>query len=185
MKIYTVLGLFGLCFCVSLGGCQGTSSTRSLEEYTQVGMAKMARGDYKGAIEEFDAALGGDPNNPNILISRGLAKERQGQLLMAIEDYTLALMEKPDSYEALIYRGNARNQLPQWDLALADFTEAIALQPNNGTGFSNRAVTYYSLGLIKEAIADLEEAKQVYEKTNDAAKIAETNQLLEDFQASL
>ena len=146
MKLYTILGGISLSLVLHLSSCQSGNLNKSAKDFTTVGFAKMAGGDYKGAIDAFDGALRLDPNNPNILMSRGLARAEMGQLLMAIDDYSLALTENPNLHKALIYRGNANNQLLQRDEALADFSQAIALQPQNAIAFTNRALTYYSLG---------------------------------------
>lgn len=183
MNHFLILCLTYFVLSIGLGSCQSFSQNQTLEESLQLGSAKLARGDYKGAIQEFDVALRNDPNNPNVLVSRGLAKAQQGQLIMAIEDYTHALMENPKMHDALLYRGNAHNQLFQADQALVDFSQAIALQPGNPQALSSRAVTYYSLGQVDDAIADLQEAKLAYEKANQPNSVTQIEQLLQEYQA--
>ena len=140
MNAYKMIGAIGLSLSLALLGCQSINQNQSSEEFTQIGRAKMAGGDFKGAVKEFDTALERDPSNPDILVARGLARAEMGQLLMAIEDYTQALTENPNLHDAFIYRGNANNQLLQLDAALADFSQAIALQPLLDPQSSERAL---------------------------------------------
>ncbi|NJN23463.1 MAG: tetratricopeptide repeat protein [Acaryochloridaceae cyanobacterium RL_2_7] len=168
---------------LSLWACQFASTTRTFEESWEIGNTKIARGDYKGAQQEFESALRKDPNNPNLLMLRGLAQAEQGKLILAIEDYSQALLEKPDLYQALVHRGNAYNQLLQLDKALFDFSQAIVIQPENAVALSNRAMTYYNLGQRKEAIADLEQAKALLEKEKATVNVAKVEQLLKEYQA--
>jgi tetratricopeptide (TPR) repeat protein len=178
-----ILGLILMLSASGLSSCQPPGKNLTLTESLQLGTAKLTRGDYKGAVEEFDRGLSNDPNNPNLLVSRGLAHAQQGKLLIAIEDYTLALMENPTMHEALLYRGNAHNQLFQADQALADFSQALTIKPENPEVLTSRAITYYSLGQLNEAIADLQDAKLIFEKVKKPEKSAQIDQLIQDYQA--
>ncbi|MGI9508576.1 MAG: tetratricopeptide repeat protein, partial [Geminicoccaceae bacterium] len=63
--------------------------------YDNRAMIHITKGNYRAAIEDFDAALKLDPNYAPSLQSRGLAHERLGQLAEAERDYRQALGVQP------------------------------------------------------------------------------------------
>ena len=140
-----------------------------IEELIKSGEAKIAEGDFEGAIEAFDKAINLNPADKSQLaeayIGRGLAKNKLGRREEAIADYDEAKRLCDEAIEidsenahAWDNRGFAENELSRHEEAIVDLDEAIRLNPKNATTWSNRGSAKDSLGRYKEAIADFDEA---------------------------
>ena len=140
-----------------------------IEELIKSGEAKIAEGDFEGAIKDCDEAINLNPADKSQLAevynNRGFAKNKLGRREEAIADYDEAKRLCDEAIEsdfknarAWDNRGFAKNGLSRHEEAIVDFDEAIRLSPKNATAWSNRGSTKDSLGRHEEAIADFDEA---------------------------
>jgi tetratricopeptide (TPR) repeat protein len=98
------------------------------------------RGDYRRALDDYDAALAG-----RMPYAAAHADKRRAAIL---NDRAVALV-----------------QLGQLDRAVADASEAIRLQPDRADYLANRARMYQRLGRIEEANRDWQRARELHART--------------------
>ena len=119
--------------------------------YLSRGHEKRNRGDYDGAIAEFDRAIELDPDNAGAYHGRGEAKRGKGDYDGAIADCDRAIVIDPNDPGGCNIRGMSKWQKGDYDGAIADFDRAIELD-------SDHAGAYYIRGMIKEDKEDYEGA---------------------------
>jgi beta-lactamase regulating signal transducer with metallopeptidase domain/lipoprotein NlpI len=95
--------------------------------YLNHGLAKSDRGDFDGAITDYDKAIGLNPNYAFAYANRGSAKSSKGDLDGAIADLDKALTLKPNWADAYFGRGAAKEAKGDYTGALADYDKIIAL----------------------------------------------------------
>ena len=140
-----------------------------VEELIKSGEAKIAEGDFEGAIKDHDKAINLNPADKSQLAEvyndRGFAKHNLGRREEAIVDFdeTIRLCDEAieiDSENARAWynRGAAKNELGHYEEAIADFDEAIRLDPKNANAWNNRGLAKYRFGDLDSALKDLTEA---------------------------
>ena len=127
-------------------------------DYLTGGLAKYNRGDYQGAVSDFDAALQINPDYAEAYNNRGRAKTALGQYQQAIADYEMALQINPDYAEAYNNRGRAKTALGDYKGAISDYDTVLTLNPDYAEAYSNRAKAKIELGDYKGAVSDLDAA---------------------------
>jgi tetratricopeptide (TPR) repeat protein len=146
---------------------------------------KEKRGDYSGALDSYNQAIGQAPNNSEAYKNRGILKYRYlNDIPGAMADYTKAIELNPRSAYAYDHRGYLQaNRLNDISAALTDFNKAIELDPKFLWAYYNRGVlrdkklndtrgaladynkaielnpgyanAYYQRGLLKKRLKDL------------------------------
>lgn len=111
----------------------------SPELYVQMARMHEAKGDFAGAIRQYELALKASPNNTDILVGLGRAYDRKGDMAKAMESYQLAL--KIDPRCALAHNDLGlciarQNDLPR---ARESLSKAVALAPTSKLYRSNLA----------------------------------------------
>jgi tetratricopeptide (TPR) repeat protein len=124
--------------------------------YNSRGVAKLVKGDFDSAVEDFTRALDRRPRYVDAFKNRGRARQEQGDYDKAIADFNQALQlnaKSPDLYNA---RGSALFNKGEYDRAIADFTKAFSLDPKYKDAFVNRGLAYLHTRRITQAIADFD-----------------------------
>ena len=138
-----------------------SAAEMTVEDIFNLGWDKFRKGDYQGAIEAFDRAIGLNPNYADAYSRRGIAraalKDNQG----AIADYNQALKLDPKNFIAYIGRGNIRSASGDKQGALADFNQALKIDPNDAKLYVNRGVIRYQLEDKQGALADFNQALKI------------------------
>lgn len=114
-------------------------------------------GDYRKAMDDFNAALKVKSNFPQAYANRALVFVKIEKLPRAIADYDRAIEINPDYAAAYVGRGNVHRLLNEHRQAIADFTKAISIQPDP-VAYFNRGLSRQKLGLHSEAIDDFDNA---------------------------
>src|SRR5262249_8421282 len=115
--------------------CSRALKAPSLSAQIQIGllsqraMALDELGDYKRAVQDYDAAIVLQPSDPALHLNRGVAKIRGGSPAAAIPDYDEAIRLKPDWHLPYFDRAVALSDLGQRAAALADYQRAIDRNP--------------------------------------------------------
>ncbi|WP_341532336.1 tetratricopeptide repeat protein (plasmid) [Nostoc sp. UHCC 0302] len=128
--------------------------------YIQAG-DKYKKGDFRGAITDYNQAIKINPNYANAYYNRGIARDDLADLQGAIADYNQAIKINPNLAEAYINRGIARYDLGDKQGAIADYNQAIKINPNLALAYSNRGIARYDLGDKQGAIADYNQAIKI------------------------
>ena len=128
------------------------------EDYHNRGNAKAAKGDFDGAIADFNEAIRLKLDFEDAFFNRGNAKTAKGDLDGAIADFDAAIHLKPDYVDAFLNRGNAKADKGNLDGAIKDFNEAIRLKPDYVDAFLNRGNAKADKGDLDGTIADYDEA---------------------------
>ncbi|MEG4318693.1 MULTISPECIES: tetratricopeptide repeat protein [unclassified Microcoleus] len=122
---------------------------------------KYEKGDYQGAIADYNQALQINPNYAKAYQNRGVARRRLGENQGAIGDYNQALRIDPNFALAYSNRGNARRGLGDNQGAIADYNQALRINPNFAEAYYNRGNARRGLGDNQGAIADYNEALRI------------------------
>jgi len=126
------------------------------------GNARYAKGDIKGALEDFNWAIRLKPDFANTYNNRANVRKAKADLAGALEDYNEAIRLKPDSIvtlsKALGNRANVRRILGDLDGALDDISRAIHLRPDSAEFFNSRGNVRLEKGDQEGALIDYEEA---------------------------
>jgi len=129
--------------------------------HAQLAYHKFNKGDFKGALTEYDEAIRIDPTDVEYFLNRGLVKEKLRDYEGSLGDFTTALRLKSDYEKVWFNRGNVLTKLNRLSEAIEDYTLAIFYDPQYATAYYNRSLDYYKLGKTKEACDDLMKAGEL------------------------
>ncbi|MBN3897195.1 MAG: tetratricopeptide repeat protein [Nostoc sp. NOS(2021)] len=132
---------------------------RNAEDLISLGGAKADKGDYKGAIANYNQALQINPNNPDAYFRLGAAYNELKDYPAALKNFEQVIRFSPKNAIAYAYRGYLRAQLKDYQGGLADGDKAISLNddPKSRTsalGYIVRGAAYFGLEDYKQALAD-------------------------------
>lgn len=119
---------------------------------------KSQKGDYRGAIADYDRALVLNPQFGEVYFRRGIARSLAKDWRGAEADYSQAIAIKPDYYEAYLHRGSVRNTLNNWREAKLDFDVVLTLNPNNLSAYLGRGVALCELNNCQDGLRDYNRA---------------------------
>jgi Trypsin-like peptidase domain/TPR repeat/Tetratricopeptide repeat len=119
---------------------------------------KSQKGDYRGAIADYDRALVLNPQFGEVYFRRGIARTLIKDWTGAEADYTRAIAIKPQYTEAHLHRGNVRNNQNNWRGAKLDFDIALVLNPNSVAAHLGRGTALCELNDCKSGLQDYNQA---------------------------
>ncbi len=131
---------------------------KTADEFLKRSLARRARLDFDGAIDDCTQGLKLDPNSDLILIARAFARKGKPDLEGAITDFSAALALKRDHARALVARGNCYRLLGDVDAALADFSRSVELDSRNPTPYISRGLARMDGGDLAGALEDISKA---------------------------
>ncbi len=106
------------------------------------------------AIEQFNRAIGINPDCGDAYFHRAWAWERKNEVQRAIEDYGRAIELNPGVASAYNNRGRCLYVLGRHRQAMDDLNQAIRIDPKSGETFFWRGITRFMVGQIDGAIQD-------------------------------
>ncbi|HEY9692183.1 MAG TPA: tetratricopeptide repeat-containing serine protease family protein [Oculatellaceae cyanobacterium] len=127
-------------------------------DFLRGGLDKVAKGDYNGAIADYDRAIKLNPNLAEAYNNRGLARSKQEDYNGAIADYNRAISLNPNLVEAYNNRGLTRSKQQDFMSAIADYDRAIKLNPKLAEAYNNRGLARSKQQDFNGAIADYDRA---------------------------
>jgi|GEM_PF-1883150 len=128
--------------------------------FNRQGKSKYYKGDYDGAIANYDEAIKLNSEYATAYNNRGLAKHKSGDHKGAITDYNKAIELQPRYVIAYNNRGVAKYDEGDYDGAVTDYDKAIELNPEYTDTDTNRrqGKSKYYKGDYDGAIANYDEA---------------------------
>ncbi|HEY9800654.1 MAG TPA: tetratricopeptide repeat protein [Leptolyngbyaceae cyanobacterium] len=139
-------------------------------DYTQLGDACFAQGEYTGSINNYTQALQLNSSDAELYYKRGLAYYQLGDYEAAIADYSQAI--NINLHDAKLYhkRGLALSQIAAYEAAIEDYTQAIRINPHVAVTYRNRAEARSHLGDNQGAIEDYTQAIKINPQYADIYK---------------
>jgi tetratricopeptide (TPR) repeat protein len=122
--------------------------------FLELGVDKMQRGNYQGAIEDFNQAIEVKKDFAVAYSDRCLAYLQLQDYHQAVADCTQAISFAPDNFEAYLNRGLAFYREGDYSAAIADYNRAVALKPSDFRAYYNRGLARAGDGKDLEAILD-------------------------------
>ena len=113
-------------------------------------------GESEGAIVDFSAALGIEPNSAAAHFRRGEAYVARGERDRAIADFDAAIAIEPTSAVAFHARGDAYRSAAAYDRAVTDYSKAIRLDAKFEAAYLHRAEALIAKHDFDGALADLD-----------------------------
>jgi tetratricopeptide (TPR) repeat protein len=129
--------------------------------YYNRGLVRVARGDYSGALTDFNQSLRQiAPLDPVALAAiysdRGFSHLASGNIAAAGADIARALDLDPDHARAYYHRACLHRQLQRLPEAIDDLNRALALDPDLTDARVQRGLSFYQLGYARPALEDLQ-----------------------------
>ncbi|HBB31754.1 MAG TPA: hypothetical protein DDZ80_11760 [Cyanobacteria bacterium UBA8803] len=137
-------------------------------EIFQRGKDKYQRGDYSGAIEDFNQVLTLVPDHPETYILRGLARYRLDDTKGAVEDFRQASLLDPKAAAPYNHLGNVQLKIGEVKDALENLNQALRLDPKYAEAYKNRGDARAKLGDTQGALKDYNQALLINPKYADA-----------------
>lgn len=129
-------------------------------EYADRADARTTKGDYAGAVKDYDQAIQLKPDDGDLLngrcFTRGIANS---ELKQAMDDCNAALALSPHNAAALDSRGFIFFRLGQLDKAVQDFDAALEIDPKLAETLYVRGIAKRRLGDVVHGDADIGTAK--------------------------
>lgn len=101
-----------------------------VEVFFRRGEENARRGDYQGAIADFNEFLRLNPNGFKAYYERGLARQKLGNYKAAVIDFDMYLQFNPNDVEARCNRGLLRFELGDYKGAIADYSSTMQNNPD-------------------------------------------------------
>jgi tetratricopeptide (TPR) repeat protein len=125
MNSFRTVSLFYLLFSVLV--LDATAQTA--QELYNRARSKAEMQNFKGALNDVNAAIEKDPKFIQAFNYRGYVKDELNDYQGALADYNLAIALKGDYSEAYANRGKAKQKMRDFKGAVEDYTTAITLNP--------------------------------------------------------
>ena len=136
------------------------------------GRLAMQGGNSKGALADLRAAVAANPKNTAALGDLAVALADAGENAVALETLDQLLAIEPQSTVGLQNRASLRLAAGDVELAVADCDAALAKvaadAPDRAAVLTTRGVAFHSLGRLREAAADFDEALRLDPKLSSA-----------------
>lgn len=123
------------------------------------GMARRARYDRAGAIEDFTAAIALHRDYADAYMARGRTYSELNDA-RAQADLDKAIAIAPNDPLAFLYRANLKKDSDRWAESIVDFDHALALDPALGAAYVGRASVRDTTDIVG-ALKDLETALRI------------------------
>lgn len=134
-KMLTALFAAALCGMVLTAGCSRAADEKA-QEYKELGISQMEKGDYESAAASFQKALDQSVGNVgaeeiDLCYYKALALAQSGDTEGACDEYTALIDLDEDNWEVYYLRGTLYLEMGESELAEADYETAAGLHKND------------------------------------------------------
>ncbi len=136
-------------------------TSRNHVAHSLLGTALADRGQFDGAMAQYQEALKIKPNFDSAHLALGGALAGRGQIDEAMAHYRKVLETHPDNAEAHIALANALAGRGQIDEAIAHYRKVLEIQPAHADAHYNLAVLLAGCGRFDEAIAQYRQSLEI------------------------
>jgi tetratricopeptide (TPR) repeat protein len=148
----------------------------SANDWYRQGVLKQQEGDYRGAVEAYDRAIGIDPSLVEAYNDCGLVHLELQEYVEAIADFDRAIELNPKRYEFYNSRGIARLALADYTGATEDFNQSQKINPYFAEAYLNLAELYQYQGLSRLLAGDTLAAIELFDRTIETIKSMPSNE---------
>jgi tetratricopeptide (TPR) repeat protein len=110
------------------------------------------KGDYDGAMAEYQKVLKIDERNPLAHYNLGIIYKRKGLYISAVEEFKAALEGLPNYFKAYNNLANVYFEREYYDDAVKYYNKCLAIKPNFADAHWNAALAYEKKGEKTRAI---------------------------------
>lgn len=155
-----------------------------------LGIAHAGNGNYSEAIVNYNRALTQIPQTMSLLLAdiyndRGLARYELLDEKAAMLDFSMAIRLNEQDDRAYFNRGCLCGRNGDDVCTVRDFSAVIKLNPSNAMAYVNRAVARYNLGYHQGAIADLQQASDLFIHNGEKIAYQKSLHLLQMIQQQI
>jgi lipoprotein NlpI len=135
--------------------------------YLARGIAYYDLGSYERALADFESGLQKKPDAEGLLklhFNLGATRENLGDFKGAVADYASALQQplNPEQRGVLLsYQARALCHLEDLSGALSNLNKVLELDPDDEDAYASRALVYYGLDRLPEALVDYEKVSKL------------------------
>jgi tetratricopeptide (TPR) repeat protein len=144
------------------------------DDYLASGVQKYQKGDYPGALADFNKLIAIAPKERLAYIGKSLIKIKSGDKPGAILDLNKAIALDPNNPSLYAVRGHLKFELGDKKGALSDYSKLIEIDPKDDSKYNARSEIKLSLGDKAGAISDYDRAISLNPK-NDSAYFGRGN----------
>lgn len=138
------------------------TGTISPDIYFNRGSARIAKGEYRLALADFDIVVRQNPRYGDAYVGRGIAWRELGDYARAHVEIGKGLELDSDRSRSYSHRGITHYLEGKIDLALSDLDEAIRLDAEDSFAYNWRGVVYRNKKAFELAIEDLDKAIELF-----------------------
>jgi ankyrin repeat protein/tetratricopeptide (TPR) repeat protein len=144
----------GTVLLLAAAWCPANAQTPENNYYFRA-QERQRKGDYAGALADFDRAIALTPNDALAYGKRADARRAEGRFREALADYDRAIALNPGIETFFADRGKAKQEQGDLAGALADYDRALTMEPGDLNCLVDRAKTRLAQGDHAGAVADL------------------------------
>jgi tetratricopeptide (TPR) repeat protein len=124
------VAMLALTSALMLPGIFSPAAFANLDEsVVDTGKGRMSHGDWDGAVQSFNEAIGLTAGSSNLYFLRGQSFFHMKDYDRALGDFDHAIQLDASNSDALTWRGTTQSKLGHDDLAIRDFAQAIRVNP--------------------------------------------------------
>jgi tetratricopeptide (TPR) repeat protein len=132
-----------------------------VDDYLASGVQKYQKGDYPGALADYDKLIAIAPKERLAYIGKSLIKIKLGDKPGAILDLSKAIALDPNNRSLYAVRGGLKFESGDKKGALSDYDKLIEIDPKDDTNYSARSEIRLALGDKEGALTDYNSAIKI------------------------